>query len=76
MAMTKTMLVVFFSALLVCSFFTQGVDAANISNGAMKRNTITCSRKINPGSCTPVPANPYQRGCESEERCRGGNKKE
>ncbi|CAL5200379.1 unnamed protein product [Lathyrus oleraceus] len=72
--MTKTLLVVFFSVLLVCSFFTQGVDATNIGYGAMRRDTISCS-KIHPGACSnPVPANPYNRGCERNERCRNGKR--
>ncbi|CAK8536397.1 unnamed protein product [Lathyrus sativus] len=72
MAMTKTMLVVFFSALLVCSFFPQNVDAATIGYGAMRRDTISCNRK-NPNSCKPVAVNPYTRGCEQANRCRGAN---
>jgi len=72
MAMTKTTLVVFLSALLICTLFTQDVEAVNIiGNPAMQRDTIPCSRR-NPGSCKPVPANTYQRGCETEERCARG----
>ncbi|CAK8536392.1 unnamed protein product [Lathyrus sativus] len=66
--MTKTMLVMFFSSLLICSLFTQNVDAGMIGNGAMGRNPITCN-KNNP-KCIPAPANPYNRGCGSIEKCR------
>jgi hypothetical protein len=72
MAMTKTTFVVFLSALLICTLVTKDVEAVNvIGNPAMQRDTILCSRK-NPGSCSPKPVNTYQRGCETEERCRGG----
>ncbi|KEH39174.1 RALF [Medicago truncatula] len=73
MAMTKTTLVVFLSALLICTLFTQDVEAVNIiGNPAMQRDTIPCNRR-NPGSCNPVSANTYQRGCEIEDKCvRGG----
>lgn len=70
--MTKKMLVMFLSALLVCSLFTQGFAGKSINNGAMKRDTISCNRK-KPGSCRhTIPANPYTRGCEAIKRCRGG----
>ncbi|KEH39193.1 putative rapid ALkalinization Factor [Medicago truncatula] len=72
MAMTKTTLVAFLSALLICTFVTQDVEAGNvISNPAMQRDTIPCSKK-DPGSCNQKPTNTYQRGCETEEKCRGG----
>ena len=71
--MTKTTLVVFLSALLICTMLTQDIEAANIiSNPAMRRDTISCSKE-NPGSCNPKQANTYQRGCETEEKCRGGS---
>jgi len=72
MAMTKTTLVVFLSALLVCTHLTRDVEAIKyITNPTMQRNTISCSTKRNPGLCKMIPANTYQRGCETEERCRG-----
>lgn len=67
--MAKTMLVVFLSALLICSLLTQDVDATKfIDYSTMGGDTIPCSKK-NPGSCTPIPANSYHRGCEKEEMC-------
>ena len=71
--MTKTILVMFLSALLVFSIFTQDVEAEKkfIGYGSMKGDTISCSKK-NPGSCKQQPANPYKRGCEAAKRCRGG----
>ncbi|QCE11630.1 protein RALF-like 33 [Vigna unguiculata] len=43
-----------------------------ISYGAMRRDTVPCSRKGNSYyNCQPgAPANPYQRGCSAITRCR------
>jgi len=69
--MTKTTLVVFLSALLICTLVTQDVEAIRfIGNPAMQKDTILCSRR-NPAICKIIPANTYRRGCETEERCRG-----
>ncbi|PNX70961.1 hypothetical protein L195_g057917 [Trifolium pratense] len=71
--MAKTMLVVFLSALLICTFFTQDVEAKKfIGYGAIGRDISPgCSPK-HPELCKFHPANPYRRGCEAEMRCRGG----
>jgi hypothetical protein len=72
--MTKTMLVVFFSALLICSLSNDGVEARSIGYGAMNRDTIPCN-KANAHNCKgEVRVNPYTRGCEKENRCRDGSK--
>ncbi|KAM0962725.1 hypothetical protein EV2_022548 [Malus domestica] len=43
-----------------------------ISYGALRRNTIPCSRRgASYYNCRPrAPANPYRRGCSSITRCR------
>ncbi|CAJ2660528.1 unnamed protein product [Trifolium pratense] len=70
--MAKTMLVVFLSALLICTFFKQDVEAKHIGYGAIGRDINPgCSPK-HPELCKLHPANPYHRGCEAALRCRGG----
>ncbi|GAU27123.1 hypothetical protein TSUD_104320 [Trifolium subterraneum] len=70
--MAKTMLVVFLSALMICSLFTQNVEAEKvIGYGAIGRNANPgCSPK-HPELCKDKPANPYTRGCEAIKKCRG-----
>ncbi|GAU27124.1 hypothetical protein TSUD_104330 [Trifolium subterraneum] len=71
--MAKTMLVVFLSALLICTFFTQDVEATKyIGYGGMGRDTSPGCSPIHPELCKDIPANPYHRGCEAAARCRGG----
>ncbi|KAE9588567.1 hypothetical protein Lal_00002890 [Lupinus albus] len=72
MAMSKGMLVVLLSALLVCTLYMNNVEGRDISNGALQRGTIPgCSPK-NPTNCKLPVANPYKRPCEIIERCRDG----
>ncbi|CAL0323621.1 unnamed protein product [Lupinus luteus] len=71
MALSKGMLVVLVSALLVCSLYIHNVEAKNIGNGAMQRNTIPECSPINPTNCKLPIANPYKRPCEKIEGCRG-----
>ena len=43
-----------------------------IKYGPLKKNhSARCSQK-DPQLCKLIPANPYQRGCNPIERCRGG----
>ncbi|KEH34305.1 RALF [Medicago truncatula] len=63
--MSKAILSVFLSTLLIFSTFTQDVKAS--INGypvVFGRKQLNAAR---------IPANPYARGCEKINRCRGGN---
>ncbi|KAF1869975.1 hypothetical protein Lal_00017554 [Lupinus albus] len=56
--MSKGILVLFLSALIVCSVLTQDVEATNISYGAIGHDQDPgCSPK-NPTSCQLPKANP------------------
>jgi len=64
MAMSKEILSVFLSALLIFSTFTQDVEASINAYPVFGRKQLNTVR---------IPANPYTRGCEKIKRCRGGN---
>ncbi|PNX77977.1 protein RALF-like 16-like [Trifolium pratense] len=70
--MAKTMLVLFLSALMISSLFTQHVEAKEIGYGAMGRDRGPGCSPTHPENCKDKPANPYTRGCEKENKCRGG----
>ncbi|KAI6704116.1 hypothetical protein NL676_013252 [Syzygium grande] len=56
---------------LVCSFATNHavVDASMIGYGGMRKGgRAYCKGK----HCLPLPSNPYDRGCEMVNQCRGG----
>ncbi|GAU27122.1 hypothetical protein TSUD_104310 [Trifolium subterraneum] len=74
MTMTKTILVVFLSALLICSLSTHDVEAREIDYDAMKKDTIPCNKENAVNCKEDIPANTYTRGCSKINRCRDGNK--
>ncbi|XP_057424770.1 protein RALF-like 33 [Lotus japonicus] len=49
-------------------------DTRYISYGALRKNTVPCSRRgASYYNCRPgAQANPYNRGCSAIARCRGG----
>ena len=67
--MAKVVLTLFLCSVLVSSVFVHDAEATEISNGAMNRNTISCSKKDS-HSCQLPSANPYNRGCEASNSCR------
>lgn len=72
MALSKTSVAFCLSMIVLTALVAEVADAKFISYGAMLRNGQICM--IRPGCGEPdVPENPYNRGCETEERCRGGN---
>ncbi|QHO31379.1 hypothetical protein HN51_019588 [Arachis hypogaea] len=79
MATVKTMklgpLVAFSCALIVgCSLvFGQykKVEATIIGYPAVEKGRASGCSIRHPDQCYPIPANPYSRGCEPENRCRG-----
>ncbi|WJX74074.1 hypothetical protein P8452_57782 [Trifolium repens] len=71
--MAKTMLVMFLSAILICTFFSQDVEAqTHIGYGAIGRDRGPGCGKTHLKGCKEQPVNPYTRGCEKENKCRGG----
>jgi len=63
MTMSKLVLIMFFSAILLCSTFTQNVEAKPIGYPALRPNLPI------PGP--PIPVNPPGRGCSPINRCHG-----
>jgi hypothetical protein len=71
LTMAKTMLVMFLSAILICTFFTQDVEAQKvIGYGAIGRDRGPGCGKTHTQGCKEQPVNPYKRGCEKENKCR------
>jgi hypothetical protein len=73
LTMAKTMLVMFLSAILICTFFTQDVEAQAhkvIGYGAIGRDRGPGCGKTHTQGCKEQPVNPYKRGCEKENKCR------
>lgn len=57
--------------LIIMIMGSLAVDAEDISYGAIQRGSAAgCSSK-HPNECHDTPANPYNRGCEHSNRCRG-----
>jgi len=63
MTMSKLVLIMFFSAILLCSNFTQNVEATPIGYPALRPNLLI------PGP--PTPVNPPSRSCSPRNRCHG-----
>ncbi|KAL6140574.1 hypothetical protein ACLB2K_058873 [Fragaria x ananassa] len=56
-------------ALLVCSLCIDMTNARELGYGALRDDQPSCRGK-NP--CMSPPSNTYNRGCEKENDCRGG----
>ncbi|AES65492.1 transmembrane protein, putative [Medicago truncatula] len=63
MTMSKLVLIIFFSAILICSTFTQNVEATPIGYPAFQPNL--------PIPSPPTPVNPPSRGCSPINRRHG-----
>ncbi|CAL9013648.1 unnamed protein product [Prunus brigantina] len=71
MAVSKAMTVLSLSSLLVCAIFLgEEVEGLRIGYGALSRDDIPGCSFMHPENCYKMKINPYQRGCETEERCR------
>ncbi|KAL6975650.1 hypothetical protein U1Q18_024448 [Sarracenia purpurea var. burkii] len=68
---SKTMVIFCLGTLLLSSLIANPMlaDATDISYGAMNPTQKRYHDPLGP------PTNPYTRGCEEVERCRGGNGK-
>ncbi|GAA0141689.1 hypothetical protein LIER_02776 [Lithospermum erythrorhizon] len=74
MAGQRKMLVALFATLLVCSAFFEANALRHINYRDLVADRTPCNGK-NAGNCRPkVEANPYNRGCLKETRCRHGRK--
>lgn len=68
MHMSKGVMVFGLMVLIMGSFMVQEIDARSIDYGAIGRGeTPDCSN----GECNDTPANPYTRGCNPSQKCRG-----
>ncbi|CAK7349859.1 unnamed protein product [Dovyalis caffra] len=77
--MSKNLMVFGLTLMVVCACFAPivaGDEPPTIGYGAIGKGGIPgCSPKNpNAKACNNVPANPYDRGCEKENRCRNGRK--
>ncbi|CAK7349866.1 unnamed protein product [Dovyalis caffra] len=77
--MSKSLMVFGLTLMVVCACFApivSGDEPPTIGYGAIGKDGIPgCSPKNpNAKACNEVPANPYDRGCEKENRCRNGRK--
>lgn len=71
MAVSKAMTVLSLSSLLVCAIFLgEEVEGLRIGYDALSRDDIPGCGFMHPENCYKMKINPYQRGCEPEERCR------
>ncbi|CAK7349863.1 unnamed protein product [Dovyalis caffra] len=75
--MSKNLMVFGLTLMVVCACFASivaGDEPPTIGYGAIGKGGIPgCSPKNpNAKACNEVPANPYDRGCEKENRCRNG----
>lgn len=70
MALSKTGVVFCVSMIVFFTLVADVADARFISYGAMTHDGTICA---NGGGCNEpdTPANPYNRGCEPSQRCRG-----
>lgn len=68
-ASTKT-LTIFITMMMVCSFMVNSTNANSISYGAIGGDGKPICKD---GNCEGDAANGYNRGCESEDRCRTDN---
>merc|ERR1712071_619488 len=57
--------------LMASGLLIRDTDAKEISNGAIHEGDPNCGTK---GfvHCNKAPANPYERGCENNDKCRHG----
>ncbi|KAH7844122.1 hypothetical protein Vadar_024578 [Vaccinium darrowii] len=67
MASSKGIVVFFLGALLLCSLMVTSESTKYIDYGVMHHDPIWKYK-------TPTPVNPYHRGCNKIDRCRGGGK--
>ncbi|KAL3742231.1 hypothetical protein ACJRO7_017679 [Eucalyptus globulus] len=70
MAMSNKALALCIIAVVICSFAAYDVlvNERPISYGGMDKDRAPCKG----ANCLPDPSNPYQRGCEKADDCRGG----
>ncbi|WOG84399.1 hypothetical protein DCAR_0103582 [Daucus carota subsp. sativus] len=73
MALSKKFVLFCVCMILFIVVAAEVVEANFISYGAMYRDGRIC--RLRQG-CDDTPANPYNRGCEEVERCRGGSEEE
>ncbi|XP_058776894.1 protein RALF-like 9 [Vicia villosa] len=73
MAMSKALVIMFLSSLLVFSYFVKDVEAGRqfIAYGAISRDKAPGCSAEHPEECKRQIANPYRRGCEKENHCHG-----
>ncbi|GAA0141688.1 hypothetical protein LIER_02775 [Lithospermum erythrorhizon] len=68
MAIQRRMIVAVFATLLVCSAFFEANGDNKINWDDLDADRTRCNGK----NCRPnVEANPYNRGCQKQQRCRG-----
>ncbi|CAL1381969.1 unnamed protein product [Linum trigynum] len=70
MATFKVVTFFVISTVLVFAFIAREAEAGSISSGAMGENK-QCGRFNKGPPCQKVPANPYNRGCNKANKCRG-----
>lgn len=73
MGISRIMILLCVAMLLVSSSSIGVTEAKTIKYGPIRKGDPNHRCKGN--ICEGVPANPYQRGCEKEEKCRGEGKK-
>ena len=70
MAMPKALVIIIATLLLCSMIFIEAANAEFIQYGTIaKGDGPTCTGS----GCLPPPSNPYQRGCEETQQCRGGS---
>ncbi|KAL8087716.1 hypothetical protein AgCh_037752 [Apium graveolens] len=70
MALSKTSVLLCISMIVYFALVADVADAKFISYGALQGDGRVCTQ---PAGCTEpdIPANPYDRGCQVSQRCRG-----
>nr|POE57204.1 protein ralf-like 9 [Quercus suber] len=70
MAMPKVLVIIIATLLLCSMIFIEAANAEFIQYETItKGDEPTCTGS----SCLPPPSNPYRRGCEEIQQCRGGS---
>lgn len=70
MALSKTGVVFCLSMIVFFALVADVADAKFISYGALRHDGTICTKR---GGCEEpdTPENPYDRGCQASQRCRG-----
>lgn len=76
MALSRGMILICMTTLLVCSFLNRVTTAKEISYGAIHEDNHIpgCGPEFHNNCKTPPPTNEYNRGCEKSHECHGGGK--